>query len=771
MVLLGRIDPNSSLLRVFVPESVIPLGLLKFSFASFSYCEQQNHNHFVSPANERINLTFGRDYQPLIEVNRMVFAVNYRDRTRLTLDLPRPSHAPRRQSERVEAPTVRVLDNVPLNWNVNDDDDDDDDDPQQQQQGNYVADDDEERERVRRAPKLDPIGDNELRVRFGFDPAVTEMRFEALSKDANLNDFDVKTMRTRDIVANLSAFVTFWGSSMGVYGPQNSLGFPYVRAIPLTEAEKKAMIDRMNLPPQVEAPNLSNHCFIELGLPPGFGIGLPMSGCWRMLGFHPDKIRVIPQVGDANRTWVVGNANAGSKYIAGESTNASGIGSIVRSSIPLEMTEFGEDLMRSWQKRQGKKEAELPADALLALHFAPRLVIVPPEYFYVVNLSRYTFPADKDGTLAMLNGLLDVTMGKAKEALGCKLGFRIERKLETGLDNKKRVVFIADYNVADKGACFFVEYNFGSTDLSKHFGLTSLDLFIDFRQFRGRQQFNNKATLPASMVTDKLVQTADAEIWMTKNEINALSMQMRNVKRRSIAPRFETSAFLERELEAFQRWQNDNPEQQPVNVDPAAAPAADDQGAAGGQAAAPAADDQGAAGGQAAAPAADDQGAAGGQADDDDDDQPAPAADDDQPAQAADDDDDDQNPLPPIRVQVPNPLPRPRESYIPLGSVTSGACAGEPNRNVPTDFPNSFIVISENGERRDFFQELGHVCLAGRFTNNGIEPDKTKSFLINNGSTGSHYLDFYIYNAKNMALYENRSPNVGLARCMLTLSN
>lgn len=751
MVLLGRMDPNSSLLRVFVPEGVIPLGLLKFSFASFSYCEQQNHNHFVSPANERINLTFGRDYQPLIEVNRMVFAVNYRDQTRLTLDLPRPSHAPRRQSERVEAPTVRVLDNEPLNWNDDNDDDDDD---------NYVADDDEERDRVRRAPKLDPIGENEMRVRFGFDPAVNDMRFEALSKAANLNDFDVTNMRTRDIVASLSAFVTFWANSMGVYGPENSLGFPYVRAIPLTEAEKKTIIDRMNLPAQVEAPNLANHCFIELGLPPGFAISLPMTGCWRMLGFHPDKVKVIPQVGEANRTWVVGNASAGYKYIAGESNNASGIGSIVRSSIPLEMTELGEDLMRSWQKRQGKKETELPVDALLALHFQPRLVIVPPEYFYVVNLSRYTFPADKDGTLAMLNGLVDVTMGKAKEALGCKLGFRIERKLETGQDQKKRVVIKADYNVADKGACFFVEYNFGSTDLSNRFGLTGLDLSIDFRIFRGQQQFNNKATLAAGMVTDKLVQSADAETWMTKNEIDALSMQMRNIKKRSIAPKFETSAFLERELEAFQRWENDNPEPHPVNVDPAAA---DDQGAVGG---APAgADDQGAAGGQAAdnddppAPAA---------AEDDDPPAPAAAEDDDPPAPAADD---DPNPLPPIRVQVPNPLPRPRESYIPLGSVTSGACAGEPNRNVPTNFPNSFIVISENGERRDFFQELGHVCLAGRFANNGIEPDKTKSFLINNGSTGSHYLDFYVYNSKNMALYENRSPNVGLARCMLTLSN
>ena len=749
-------------MRVFVPEGILPIGLLKLSFVSFAYCEQPYHDHFT-PADQRIDMLFGRNYQPQIETNRIVFAVNYRESARLTLSLPAPTEAPRRQSQRVEAPAVRVLVNENLNWNdrpqqqqqqaqqqvqqlqqlqqqqqqlqqllqqpqqQQQDDNDDDDD-------NYASEDEDGdvRERVRRAPRatLHPIGEDEIRIRFGFDPATPEMRLDELAKAAGHNDFDTTAMRVRDIVTNLSAFVTFWATSLSVYGQMGALGFPYIRAVPLTEAEKKKIIEDMQLPPTVQKPNLTNYCYIELGLPPGFGLGLPANGCWRMLGFHTDKYPRFLQVADGSRKWLVGNALAGTKYLVGES-NVTGLGSIFRSSVPLEMSEKGEDLMRSWQKRQGKS-ADLSADALLALLFEPRLVIDPPDYLYAVSLRRYTFPQTKEGTLAMLNGLLDVTMAKANEALGCKNSYRVERKLET-VNGVKRVMVAADFDSTSKGACFYVQFDFGSHVLSRQFGLANTALSVDFRKFRGQQDFENRGALPAAFVTSKLVETADEEAWLTKAEVDSLSMQMRNILKRSVGPAIKDSAFIARETAAFQKWTQDNPE--PAVVQEEGGAGQDDD------------DDQ---------PVGEDEGG------NDDDDQP--------PAAGGGGGGNDDQPLPPIRVQVPNPLPRPRESYVPLGNVKTGACEGEPNRNVPATFPNAFLVISENGERRDFFQELGHVCLAGRFTNNGIEVDKSKSFVINNGSTGSHYLDFFVYSAKTMRLYENQSQNVGLARCMLTLS-
>lgn len=805
-------------MRIFVPEGILPIGLLKLSFVSFSYCEQLAHNHFITPADGRVDLLFGRNYQPQIETNRMIFAVNYRESTRLTLNLPPPSEAPRRQSERVEAPIVRVLVNENLNWRADGGGGGGavpqqqvqqqvqqlqqmqqqhqqlqqilQQQPQQQQQDDdddYVSEneDGEVRERVRRAPTtLHPIGEDEIRIRFGFDPLQPAMRMDELSKAANLSDFDTTDLRLREIVTNLSAFITFWGTSLGIYGAIGSLGFPYMRAVPMSEAEKKQMIELMQLPPNVQKPNLNNYCYIELGLPPGFGLGLPSSGCWRMLGFHTDKFQRFSQVTDGSRKWLVGNAIAGTKYIAGES-NVTGLGSIVRSSVPLEMTETGENLMRSWQKKQGKEHATgLSVDAMLALRFEPRLVIDPPDYLYAVNLKRYTFPPTKEETLAMLNALVDVTMAKAKEAFGCKNGFRVERKLEI-VNGVKRVMVAADFDSINNGACFFVRYDFGSHVLARKFGITTTDVSIDFRQFRGRQEFRNRGALPVHLITEKVIETADNDTWLTKPEIDALHLQMRNIVKRSVAPALKDSAFLARETAAYQKWADENPEQPQQQQQEQAEegggeaaggvndpPADQEEEAAGGGGGGgnvgddqPVGDDGG--GGGANQPAADDGG--GGQ---DDDDQPA-ADDDDQPAAdggGGGGGNNDDPPLPPIRVHIPNPLPRPRESYVPLGNVTTGACAGEPNRNVPANFPNAFLVISENGERRDFFQELGHVCLAGRFSNNGIELDKSKSFVINNGSTGSHYLDFFVYNAKTMQLYENRSPNVGLARCMLTLN-
>ena len=782
IVLLGRIDPSSSLLRVFVPDGILPIGLLKMNFVNFSYCEQANHRHFVAPDDARVDLLFGQNYRPQVEVNRFVFAVNYRETPRATVSLPPPTHAPRRQSERVEAPTVRVLDNENINWRIDggpqqlqqqlqqlqqlqqqqqqlqqlqqqiivDDDDDDDDD-------NYASDDEDARERVRRQapPTLAPIGENDIRFKFGFDPKEAEMRFDVLSKAANLNDFDTTAMKLGDIVTNLSAFITFWANSLGVYGAQGTLGFPYIRAVPMSEAEKKQMITHMQLPDPALAPNLTNYCFIELGLPPGFGVGLPMNGCWRMLGFLTDKFKNIPSVGaTAHRKWIVGGATANVKYLLGESRDSTGLGNIVRSSVALDLSETGENLMRSWQKRQGKEHAGgLSVDAMLALRFEPRLVIDPPEYHYVIRLDRYQFPRDKEGTLAMLNGLIDAAMAKAKEALGCRAGYRVVRELQVRNDIK-RVAVDAEFDPTNKGACFFLSFTFGSITIARNFGIAVTELPIDFRAFRGREENLTRGYLPRASVTQLLVLEADNDVWLTKAEMDALGMQMRNIDRGTATP--ADSAFLVRETAAYTRWVNANPPPAPANPPPAADPAPPQAPANPPPAADPAPPQAPANPAPPQAPANPPPAA-----------NPAPANVPNpqiQPAQPVVDD------PAPIQVQIPNPLPRPRESYIPLGHVAAGACAGEPNRNVPVTFPNTFIVISENGERRDFFQELGHVCLAGRFAKDGTEVDKTKSFAVNNGSTGSHYLEFFVYNAKTMQLYENRSANVGLARCMLSLN-
>jgi len=49
--------------------------------------------------------------------------------------------------------------------------------------------------------------------------------------------------------------------------------------------------------------------------------------------------------------------------------------------------------------------------------------------------------------------------------------------------------------------------------------------------------------------------------------------------------------------------------------------------------------------------------------------------------------------------------------------------------------------------------------------------DKSKIFSLKNWSAGSHYLDFYVYNKKNLKIYTNDSETVtGLARIALKVN-
>jgi len=96
---------------------------------------------------------------------------------------------------------------------------------------------------------------------------------------------------------------------------------------------------------------------------------------------------------------------------------------------------------------------------------------------------------------------------------------------------------------------------------------------------------------------------------------------------------------------------------------------------------------------------------------------------------------------------------------------------------VPANFPKSFFLVLEEGEREDYFQELGgEVCLAASFKSGGLERDSnpcnTGGFRLRNWTQGMRFLEFKIYDSQTMQCYKNNSDNVvGLARCVFALEN
>jgi len=320
----------------------------------------------------------------------------------------------------------------------------------------------------------------------------------------------------------------------------------------------------------------------------------------------------------------------------------------------------------------------------------------------------------------MLSGLLEAVMAKAQESLGIRNGFRIFNELD---GNGERAIGVESlFNANSPGACFFSIVRFGSRELANIFGIETLQFDWDFRALRGSPDIQNKLAVKRDVLS-RAVFTEEPN-WLTAGEMNDLKLHLKNINRRSVMRAHET-AFLHRERAAFDEWLAQNPllveeeeeeEQQQQQQEEEARPG------------------------------------------------PAP-----QPAEVA-----PAEPAVPAfeieRIRIPNPTPRPRESYVPLGPVEKGICDGE-DQNTNAEFPNNFIVVSENGERSDFFQELGYVCLAGSFGDRGLRIDKSKIFSLKNWSAGSHYLDFYVYNKKNLKIYTNDSETVtGLARIALKVN-
>ena len=127
-------------------------------------------------------------------------------------------------------------------------------------------------------------------------------------------------------------------------------------------------------------------------------------------------------------------------------------------------------------------------------------------------------------------------------------------------------------------------------------------------------------------------------------------------------------------------------------------------------------------------------------------------------------------------IRVPNPIPRPPESFYhlrPFGEAV--ACPppaqGQPQPDNVPFHSDSFYIISLDGEPRDFIHELGgSVCLAGSFINRGLTADNNPcnaGFKLRNWSKGDRILEFVIYSHR-IERYTNTSDNVGLARCTVS---
>ena len=921
LVLLGRLDPSNCRFRVMVPEGAFNyIGMLHVRFLHFSYCEEANHNHFAGPP--RTNYPpLAVPYNPEIEVPAPAVLYVSHERRRSDLRIEPPTTVRRRRTERLETPPLIPFDimgrgarpappppppgpapALPLGrgrglivQQI-----------QQQQQAapfahqqqqlfdpaDFADDEDDEggdnHERQRRAATPEPrreLQPTEILISFGFQ-AVNNARTVG-SVAGNQYDFSIKGRSVIQIIEQLNVAFDGWMALLG--NPFSQANKPRFEITDLNDLEiaayRAGFMQGMYIPP----PEI--FCKVQLVLPPCFGIAFDSVETFRMLGF--DGADFDKQLSHKGRGWYIGNVMAGYKYVRGIwSGKKEQRTTVIRANRELERDTVGERLLANARKRAHVAYKYIPD---VDLNLKPRLVIYPPIFSYIVDVSKYRPPADKVGSLNMLVALTEVMQHLFKSAYGVEDVFRI------GGVALSRPVVQGRYTIPSQADCQFMSATFGSIQVANWFAI-NMDEFI----WDVRESNTSRVEIDRRFLSREALARRDVPD-MTEAEIIRMREELRNIQPDTYSNSDETG-FQQHEMAAYQFYDNrrvvrrDDQDILPV------IPEADEAGEAQAVGGAPLPGDGGAVGGhdtdiefgdqtgdedddQAAAAAAAAGAAAavedveaGAEADavdipaeaeaeaiDVDAGAEAEAADDPAEAVAVEEPEEQNNPadlqqqqqpavvvgaqqqqqqqqpavvvgaqqqpavvvgpqqqqqqqqqqqpavvvgpqqqqqqpvvvippappvvvIPPappvvvavvpqpvaapapLTIRVPNPVPRPPESFYHLRTFgETPTCAppaqGQPPRpNVPFQF-DSFYIISLDGEPKDFIHELGgSVCLAGSFVNRGLTADSNPcnaGFRLRNWSKGDRILEFVVY-SHTIERYTNRSNNVGLARCTIS---
>ena len=487
-------DPDSSSLRIWIPDGVLPVGQLHVKLHKFSYCERDGagHSHFADPPDAATPYPAARSYAETIHVPPPpVPTLSARaQRRRTTFRIVVPESANRRVSARLEPPRRRA--NDPLGVLTAGDDEpaaaggrggggggeaalvanDDDGEPRRRTRRQAIDDDDDDGERERRqagggararAGRLAELQDSQVEIELKFEPARDEDRIR--NDEAASWDLNVKEKTAAEIFAHLNAVAEDWKKRLG-------------RVHVNWEAPFFTLVDAG-----------AGTVTASLALPPSLGIGLASPAQLKMLGFYSltsakaagrdmilQKIPFRDPPNPEDVSWIVGDTPPGYSYVAGPPA---------KSGIPLKPLESrvklnpnvvrGDNLLRSYWIHHHKASADPERDDPLYI-FRPRLVVNPPGYRYVVDLDRYSPPAELSGKLALLTSLTSCLTDLASELLAVRTAaYRL-----TGVQANRPAVQ-AQFDASQAGACFVMQVRFGSLALASKFGLAVANFAWDAR--------------------------------------------------------------------------------------------------------------------------------------------------------------------------------------------------------------------------------------------------------------------------------------------------
>ena len=746
----GRIKSNESCLRLQLPLALFQTGKLHIRFMRLAYCDSEGHHNHFTGAQATPYPPLPRPYQPRLAVRpprtfplraaRQLYSMEMS-----TSVLSRPYTLPLLpvRQDPIAAPVLLVPPQPPPDdegggdgggaggveeaaapeegaapeqpapealaryASSGDDDGDGDDDDDWRRDG----------KRVRREA---PLAATEMRAAIGFLGEAGG----AYVRPSNplLAEFSIAEKTLSEIVTLLNQCLNQWYRDLGLI----FMDPPHATIRDLTDEEALTLL------PAAELEARLSFGIVTLSLPPGIGLALQSSEQLKCLGFSTAKIRKVGKRLASDRLPI--------KYRYVMADGWSGAAETLSSSLAMPIAATGAELVAAERTRMHLGAKKIPADSLT---FRPALVHHPRAVEFVSDLRNYPNRIDRlTGRYVHLNALTDALCEICAGVLGTiDSPFMLTTPEE--VDGANLPSIVPNFDVEGCQDDFSMRVEFGSAELAAMFALRETSFVWSADRARAEEGYVRFTTpdLYLESARQALVDPDSGQrvkdlATASEQDIARLRLHLGNIAADSVKWREDGK------LPRFLRLEREN-----FIAQFGGAAFAPDPG--GGDAGVEEAEEEEAAPVDPVAPGGDVGAGAG--AEDAAALPPAPPP-----------------PPPPEFVLVDNTQPAPPRDFVHFQRRDESRCGPPAN---PAAFPEKFYLISEDGDRYDFFEDLGEVCLAGSFATGGAPEAGIASsgFVLPHYSREPRTLEFRIY-SWDLQLFRNTSGRDALVQCTLAVS-
>ena len=777
VVVNGRIKSNESCLRLRLPLALFQTGRLHIRFLRLAYCDSAEHpNHFAG-AQVTPYPPLARPYQPRLAA-RPPRAFSLRAARQLyrmemsTSVLSQPYTMPLlpvRQGP-IIAPVILVRPPPPPP--PNDDDDNEGGEeaeaaaapaPEQPQPADHGEGGGEEEAAAAAPPPPEQPQQAD-------EPVVGALARYVSSDDDDADDEDIEDQRRREgkrvrreaplEATQLRATVGFLGEAGGAYVRPSDPELAEFSIAEKTLSEIATLLNQclnqwyrdlgqlFREPPRMTIRDLSDeeaqtllppgeqearHSFgiVTLDLPPGMGLALQSSEQFKCLGFSAANIRKVGKRLASDRL------PSKYRFVMGDSW--SGTAETISSSLAMPIAATGAELVAAERTRMHLGAKKIPADSLV---FRPALVHYPRAVEFVSDLKHYPNPIERlTGRYVHLSALTDALCAVGTGVLGTlKSPFMLMTPED--VDGRDLPSIVPSFDLDDCQDDFSMRVEFGSPGLAAMFGLRETSFAWSADRANAEEGYVRRTT-PELYLESALVPLVDPVTGQrvrdratpSIEDVTRLRLHLGNIAAETVKWREDGK------LPRYLRLEKENFIAQFGGAGLAPDP--------GGEAA-----DVGEAEEEEEAPALNPvaPGGDGGGGGDPEEVLPPPPP-----------------PPPPEFVLVDNTQPAPPRDFVHFQRRDESRCGPPPDGAV---FPEKFYLLSEEGDRYDFFEDLGEVCLAGSFATSGSAPETgitSSGFVLPHYSREPRTLEFRIY-SWNLQLFRNTSGRDALVQCTLAVS-